>query len=121
MKKILLILLALVVFSISANAGQVTIKNSNGDNIYIFDKLVFKEFWGSSTKIMGEITNNTENNYKSIYFQITVYDDKDNIIDMTHICIQNLNSGMTKSFLGYINDTPPSQYSKYKIEYYDSF
>jgi hypothetical protein len=64
---------------------------------------------------IGEITNESGNDYQLASFKMSLYDSTGELLDTAAIIVNNISAGQTKSFEAYIEDVP-SDYL-YKIDF----
>jgi len=86
---------------------------------FIYDNISFGSQLGM-TEIIGEMTNDSGQNYSLINFLLSVYDQDRNLLATGYINISDFENGETKSFSGLI-DIDVNKIAKYRIQYDSGF
>ncbi len=86
---------------------------------FIYDNIRFRGQL-DMTEIIGEMTNDSGQNYSLINFMVSVYDKDSNLLATGYINISDFADGETKSFSGLI-DIDFNKIAKYRIQYDSGF
>lgn len=74
-----------------------------------------KSFSGMA-ELVGEIKNNSGQNYSIVNIMIALYDSEDNLLGNAVANISNFNTGAVKTFSAY-SDIPLNRIAKYKVQF----
>lgn len=77
-------------------------------NLYFVDNFTYLQ-------IKGEVKNESQKNFGNAYFSLKLYDDKNELIGVTLIFINNINKGQKKTFESTSDHIDIKQIKKYKI------
>jgi len=86
---------------------------------FIYDNISFRDFVGM-TEIIGEMTNDTGQDYSLANFMVSVYDDEGKLLATSYINMMNFEHGETKTFTGLV-DINVGQVKQYRIQYESGF
>lgn len=88
------------------------------ENGFSFKNMSFKKDNLYSFDMIGEVTNSTVYNYKTVYFTISFYNKKDVLLDVKNFNVDNLKAYGTKSFGCTLrSDINVREISRYKIQF----
>jgi hypothetical protein len=71
----------------------------------------------NDTVFKGEITNNTNNDFKYTLFKITVYNKKGSVVSSNDFYILNMDRGSTRTFEAKIHGFKKEEFERYAIEF----
>ncbi|KXS41417.1 MAG: hypothetical protein AWU54_1638 [Candidatus Frackibacter sp. T328-2] len=115
-KKVLVsIIISLLLISFSSVALADT---DIADGDFTYDNVSIK-YSDDKIEIMGEMTNNSGEDYEMAHFIITLYKFSDEIIDVDDIFISNFNDGETKTFETIIYKDYSNYHHDFKIQFED--
>lgn len=106
---IIIVLMLTLTFSIHAESkfefSEIKFKETNSDDMF---------------KILGEIKNNTDTDYDTVYFELVAFNDGE-LVDIETIIIQDIYANTEKYFVAYLYDLSPDEFNDYELRVKDLY
>jgi hypothetical protein len=84
---------------------------------FYYSNISFRSYIeGETSRLIGEIRNDSTKDYRTVIFKLSVYDKEGILLDTSDLLVDNIGQGQTKTFEAFI-DVVPNAIARYKIQF----